>query len=170
MKPKVKSFYHTETYTWTHLVICTNTNNAILIDPVLDYNAINANTSTNFTDSILRYIGDHNILLKYVFETHAHADHISSAAYIKGRLNTATVIGKGITDVQKTFKQVFNLDANFKVDGSQFSLLLHDGEKVSFGDCQVQAMHTPGHTNDSMSYIIGDYVFIGDTLFSPDYG
>jgi glyoxylase-like metal-dependent hydrolase (beta-lactamase superfamily II) len=170
LKPKVKSFYHSDTYTWTHLVICTNTNSAVLIDPVLDYNAINANTSTDFTDSILRYISDHDISLEYVFETHAHADHISSAAYIQDRLNTATVIGQGIIDVQKTFKQIFNLDADFKADGSQFSLLLHDGERVNFGDCQIQVMHTPGHTNDSMSYIIGEYVFIGDTLFSPDYG
>ena len=170
MNPKVKSFFHTSTYTWTHLVICQNKNTAILIDPVLDYCANNANTSSQFTDNILDYIEAKQIELKYVVETHAHADHLTSAHYIQQKMMVQTVIGEGITSVQQTFKKVFSLGNNFQTNGNQFNLLLKDKDIVKFGNCQMTAMHTPGHTNDSMSYIIGDYVFIGDTLFSPDYG
>jgi glyoxylase-like metal-dependent hydrolase (beta-lactamase superfamily II) len=170
LNSKVKSFFHTPTYTWTHLVTCQDKNIAVLIDPVLDYCANNANTSTQFTDNILDYIEVNHITLKYVLETHAHADHLTSADYIRQKMETQTLIGAGITSVQQTFKKIFNLDNNFQINGSQFNLLLKDKDTIKFGNCQMKVMHTPGHTNDSMSYIIGDNVFIGDTLFSPDYG
>ena len=170
LKLKVKSFYHEYTYTWTHLVVCKNTKEAVLIDPVLDYNPNNANTSTVFIDRVLGYISQRNIKLSHIIETHAHADHLTSAQYIKSKIDAQTVIGHNISSVQSFFKKVFNFDSSFKVDGSQFDKLLKHKEGLKFGDCEILAMHTPGHTDDSMSYIIGDCAFIGDTLFSPDYG
>ncbi len=170
MKTKVKSFYHHDTSTWTHLAICEDTKVAILIDPVLDYTAHNAMTSTEFSDNILDYIKGHNITLKYIIETHAHADHLTSAAYIQDKSDARIVIGEEITGVQETFKKIFNLGDDFKTNGSQFAILLMDKDVLTFGNCQLQAIHTPGHTDDSMSYIVDDIIFIGDTLFSPDYG
>lgn len=170
MNHKVKSFYHEYTYTWTHLVICNTTNHAVLIDPVLDYNPNNANTSTEFIDGILAYISKKNIHLKYVIETHAHADHLTSAVHVHNKTDADIAIGENILSVQKTFKKIFNFGDEFQADGSQFNQLLKDKDIVVFGECQIHAMHTPGHTDDSMSYMVGDSVFIGDTLFSPDYG
>lgn len=170
MNPLVKSFFHHDTYTWTHLVICKTTNIAVLIDPVLDYNANNANTSTEFTDTILSHINKKNITLKYILETHVHADHLTSATYIKEKLNAKTIIGQEVIGIQKVFKKIFNLGAEFETNASQFSMTIADNEIVYFGDCELIALSTPGHTNDSMSYKVGKCVFIGDTLFSPDYG
>lgn len=170
MNPLVKSFFHHGTYTWTHLVICKTTNIAVLIDPVLDYNANNANTSTESTDTILSYINKKKITLKYILETHVHADHLTSATYIKNKLNAKTIIGQEVIGIQKVFKKIFNLGTEFKTNASQFSMTIADNEIVSFGDCDLIALSTPGHTNDSMSYKVGECVFIGDTLFSPDYG
>ena len=170
MNHKVKSFYHDNTYTWTHLVICNKTNCAVLIDPVLDYNPNNANTSTEFIDKILFYISSKKLQLKNVMETHAHADHLSSAIYVNTKTGAKITIGSGIVGVQKTFKNIFNFGEDFRVDGSQFHQLVKNDDIINFGECQLKAMHTPGHTDDSMSYIVGNSVFIGDTLFSPDYG
>ena len=170
MNPKVKSFYHKQTFTWTHVVSCPNTKKTVIVDPVLDYNPNNANTSTQSSDDILMYIKDESLHLMYVLETHAHADHISSAAYILSKTGAAVAIGKQIQSVQATFKDIFNFDDSFKTDGSQFQRLLDDGDSIELGDSVIEVMHTPGHTNDSMSFIVGDCVFIGDTLFSPDYG
>lgn len=170
MNPQIKSFYHQPTYTWTHIVSCPESKKAILIDPVLDYEANNARISTVFTDSIVSYMQQHNLELQLVLETHAHADHISSASYLQKKLACKIGIGKEITSVQESFKQIFNLAEDFKTDGSQFNVLVSDGDEICFGSCRLQAFRTPGHTNDSMSYQVGNCVFIGDTLFSPDYG
>jgi glyoxylase-like metal-dependent hydrolase (beta-lactamase superfamily II) len=143
---------------------------AVIIDPVLDYSANNANTKTTFTDTILDYIERNKIKLKYILETHAHADHLSSAAYIQKKLSAEILIGEGIVNVQETFKHIYNLGTEFKANGKQFNALLADKQVIKFGTCELMAVHTPGHTNDSMSYVVGDCVFIGDTLFAPDYG
>jgi len=137
---------------------------------VLDYTAQNATISTEFTDIILSYIKSNKVTLKYIIETHAHADHLTSAAYVQDKLNAKIVIGEEIIGVQETFKKIFNLSDDFKTNGSQFTVLLMDNDVLTFGNCQLRAIHTPGHTGDSMSYIIDDIIFIGDTLFSPDYG
>jgi len=170
LNPKVKSFYHQDTFTWTHVVSCPKTGITAIIDPVLDYNARNANTSTDSIDAILNYIKQNNLSLEYVLETHAHADHITSAAYIVQQLKVKVAIGKQIQSVQETFKGIFNLGDSFKTDGSQFNQLLNGGDEVIVGELNIKVMHTPGHTNDSMTFICADCVFIGDTLFSPDYG
>jgi glyoxylase-like metal-dependent hydrolase (beta-lactamase superfamily II) len=170
MKIKVESYYHKSSYTWTHLVICQETNSAVLIDPVLDYSTSNSAISTDFIDGILEDIREHKLQLHYVLETHIHADHLTAAAYIKNKLGTKTLIGKDVVKVQETFKKVFNLDESFTPNGLQFNALLSDKEIIKFGNCELMALSTPGHTLDSMSYIVGNNVFIGDTLFSPDYG
>jgi glyoxylase-like metal-dependent hydrolase (beta-lactamase superfamily II) len=170
MKTKVESYYHKSSHTWTHLVICLETNSAILIDPVLDYSACSSSTSSEFIDNIIHDISKAKLQLHYVLETHIHADHLTAAAYIKSKLGTKTFIGKNVIKVQETFKKVFNLNKDFVANGLQFNRLLSDKEKIKFGNCELTALSTPGHTLDSMSYIVGNNVFIGDTLFSPDYG
>jgi glyoxylase-like metal-dependent hydrolase (beta-lactamase superfamily II) len=170
MKIKVESYYHKSSYTWTHLVICIETNSAVLIDPVLDYSLSNSTISTDFIDNILNDIREYKCQIHYVLETHIHADHLTAAAYIKSKLGTKTLIGKNVIKVQETFKKVFNLDEEFIPNGLQFNALLSDKEIIKFGNCELMAISTPGHTIDSMSYIVGTNVFIGDTLFSPDYG
>lgn len=152
------------------MVICNKTKCAVLIDPVLDYNPNNANTSTEFIDKILIYISTNDIQLKHVIETHAHADHLTSATHVQLKTGAKLSIGDRIIGVQKTFKNIFNFGEEFVTDGSQFDELLKGDDVLTFGDCNIRAMNTPGHTDDSMSYIVGDCVFIGDTLFSPDYG
>lgn len=170
MSAKVKSFFHQDTNTWSHLVICQKSQKAILIDPVLDYSANNARTASTSVDVILNYVSTQKIKLEHILETHAHADHITASAYIKDKLPVKILIGKGIINVQKTFNKIFNYSEKFISNGHQFDDLLEDAQIIPFGSCEVLTMHTPGHTNDSMTYIVGDAVFIGDTLFAPDYG
>jgi glyoxylase-like metal-dependent hydrolase (beta-lactamase superfamily II) len=136
----------------------------------LDYNSHNANTSTHSTDEVLHYLRAKKLILHYVLETHAHADHLTSAAYIRKKTKAQVAIGTQIQSVQETFKEIFNFDDSLQIDGSQFDTLLKEGDEIALGQCQIKVMHTPGHTNDSMAFICGDCVFIGDTLFSPDYG
>ncbi len=168
--PLVKSFYHQETCTWTHAVSCPIKKTAAIIDPVLDYNANNGNTSTQFVDKVLAYLENKKMQLKYVLETHAHADHITAAAYIADKIEIKVAIGEQIQSVQKTFKSIFNFDDAFKTDGSQFHALLNHGDELKLGECMISILYTPGHTNDSITFIAGESVFVGDTLFSPGYG
>lgn len=170
MPAKVKSFFHHDTNTWSHLVICQKSQQAILIDPVLDYSADNARTSSKSIEVILDYVSVNKIKLETILETHAHADHITASAYIKDKFPVKVFIGKGIVNVQKTFKKIFNFGDEFISNGHQFDDLLNDKQVINFGSCEMLAIHTPGHTNDSMTYVVGDAVFIGDTLFAPDYG
>ncbi len=149
---------------------CPETKTAAIIDPVLDYNPNNANTTTGSIDKILDYLNQKGLSLHYILETHAHADHLTSAAYISKKTKAQVAIGTQIQSVQETFKEIFNFDDSLQIDGSQFDTLLKEGDEIALGQCQIKVMHTPGHTSDSMTFICGDCVFIGDTLFSPDYG
>jgi len=169
-KPIVKTFFDEATNTATHIVIDTNTNQACIFDPVLDYDASAGRTSTHSADQILTYIGHENLDVKYIIETHVHADHLSGAPYLKTKLFADIVIGAHITDVQKKFGPIYGIESQFSTDGSQFDRLMSDEESLSLGEMSIRAIHTPGHTPACTSYLIGDAVFVGDTMFMPDYG
>ncbi len=127
-------------------------------------------TDTTPADVLIAYIADHSLSLEWVLETHAHADHLSGAQYIRSRLGGAVAIGEGIRQVQAHFGEVFNLGGAFKADGSEFDHLFSHGDRFEVGDLEGEVIGTPGHTNDSVSYRFGPDVFVGDSLFMPDYG
>jgi len=169
-KPIVKSFFDPDTNTITHVVHEKVSREAMIFDPVLDYCAASGRTNTKSADVLIEYIKSTGLTTKYIIETHAHADHLSSAPYLKEKLGGQTMIGADIDAVQKVFGKVFNAGKAFATDGSQFDTLPKDGDTFMLGDLNVTAIHTPGHTPACMSYHIGDAVFVGDTLFMPDFG
>lgn len=166
----VDTFYDAATYTLTYLVYDDKTKDAIIIDSVRDYEPLASKVSWESAQKILRYIEDKNLKVHYALETHAHADHLSGAPFFREKLGAQIVIGKPITLVQETFKGVFDLDASFPTDGSQFDVLLGDGDMLQAGSILIKALSTPGHTPACMSYVIDDAVFTGDALFMPDSG
>lgn len=168
--PRIHSFHHKETGTWSYVVVDPATRTAVIIDPVLDYDAKSGRTSTASADLLIDTVLENTCQLAWILETHAHADHLSAAPHIKNNLGGRIAIGRGITHVQKVFKPIFNLDADFATDGSQFDYLFESDEAFSVGNIQARVVATPGHTNDSVSYLIGDAVFVGDSLFMPDGG
>ncbi|PHS76574.1 MAG: MBL fold metallo-hydrolase [Robiginitomaculum sp.] len=169
-KPIVKSFFDPDTNTITHVVHEEVSREAMIFDPVLDYCAASGRTNTKSADVLIEYIKSTDLTTKYIIETHAHADHLSSAPYLKEKLGGQTMIGADIDAVQKVFGKVFNAGKTFATNGSQFDVLPADGDTFMLGDLKVTAIHTPGHTPACMSYHIGDAVFVGDTLFMPDFG
>ncbi|PHS40173.1 MAG: MBL fold metallo-hydrolase [Robiginitomaculum sp.] len=168
--PNVKSFFDPATNTITHIAYDTASKQAIILDPVLDYCEASGRTHTAAADQVIKFIQHNGLQTKYIIETHAHADHLSSAPYLKEKLGGKTVIGAHIDAVQKVFGSVFNAEDEFATDGSQFDILVHDGQEFTLGNIKVTAIHTPGHTPACMSWLIGDAVFVGDTLFMPDFG
>jgi glyoxylase-like metal-dependent hydrolase (beta-lactamase superfamily II) len=146
------------------------TRRAAVIDPVLDYEPNSARTATSFAEGIEGYVRSSGLTVDWLIETHAHADHLSAAPFLKQRLGGKTVIGFNIGVVQKTFKAIFNAEPSFATDGSQFDVLTKDGDELKLGTLAIAAMHTPGHTPACMTYVVGDAVFVGDTIFMPDYG
>ena len=167
--PEVKGFFDQATYTITYVVKDPSSQHCAIIDPVLDYDPKSGRTSTTSADEVIEYIEANNLEVDWILETHAHADHISGARYLKEKYACPIAIGAAITTVQETFKKVFNLH-DFEADGSQFDKLFNDGDEIPIGNISGQAIHTPGHTPACLSYVIGDAVFVGDTLFMPDYG
>jgi len=168
--PLVHSFHHKETGTWSYIVSDPATRVAAIIDPVLDYDAKSGRTDTNSVQKLIDAALENSYRIEWILETHAHADHISAAPFVKKNLGGRIAIGKGIAHVQKTFKPIFNLDENFATDGSQFDHLFESDEVFSIGELLARVIPTPGHTNDSVSYLVGDAVFVGDSLFMPDGG
>lgn len=168
--PVIHSFYHRETGTWSYVVADPATRVAAIIDPVLDYDAKSGRTSTTSVQQLIDTTLENTYRLEWILETHAHADHLSAAPFIKKNLGGRVAIGRGITQVQKTFKPIFNLDEDFSTDGSQFDHLFGNDENFSIGELEARVIPTPGHTNDSVSYLIGDAIFVGDSLFMPDGG
>ncbi len=168
--PEVRSLYHGPTHTWTHLAWDPSTRCALIVDPVLDYDAASGRTGTGSATVLADMIGQESLDLKWILETHAHADHLSAAAWLKSELGSPVVIGAGIRGIQTRFRRVFNLGEAFPTDGRQFDRLVEDGDRLALGDLEVAVLHTPGHTDDSVTYVLGDAAFVGDTLFAPDYG
>lgn len=171
MQPQVRiqAFFDEPTSTVTYLVWDPATRQAAVIDPVLDYDHRSGKASTASADRVLDAARADDLTIAWVLETHAHADHLSAAPYIRQRTNARVAIGEHIRDVQTIFRPVFNLD-DVSGDGSEFDRLLKDGETLQIGQLTVEVLHTPGHTPACVSYRIGDAVFVGDTLFMPDYG
>ncbi|MGI9383385.1 MAG: MBL fold metallo-hydrolase [Methyloligellaceae bacterium] len=166
----VRGFYDPATATVSYVVADPATNRAAIIDPVLDYDPKSGRTSTASADALIDAVKADGLTVDWLLETHAHADHLSAAPYLKDSLGGTIAIGEHITTVQSTFKQLFNAEPAFASDGSQFDRLLADGEVFRIGGLEARVMHTPGHTPACLTYLIGDAVFVGDTLFMPDYG
>ncbi|MFO0763209.1 MAG: MBL fold metallo-hydrolase, partial [Byssovorax sp.] len=167
---EIRPFFDAITYTLTYLVFDPRTKDAVVIDPVLDYDPLGSSTSTASADAVSKVIEEEKLCLRYVLETHAHADHLSSSQLLKRRHGARVAIGARITEVQQTFKGVFDLPDDFPTDGSQFDRLLADGEKVEAGSLLIEVIATPGHTPACVTYKIGDAIFTGDAIFIEDYG
>lgn len=168
--PEVRTFFDPATFTATHVVWDAATLKAAVVDSVLDFDQPSGRTSTASADQVIAFVKEHGLTVEWLLETHAHADHLSAAPYLKERIGGAIAIGEAIRTVQGVFAKVFNEPASFATDGSQFDRLLTDGEVVMLGELELTALHVPGHTPACMAYVVGDAVFVGDTLFMPDYG
>ncbi len=166
----VHSVFDEVTFTATHVVSDLATHKAAIIDSVLDFDPASGRTSHASADQVIAYVEAEGLEIEWLFETHAHADHLSAAPYLRERLGGTLAIGRDILTVQSTFGAIFNEGLNFARDGSQFDRLLADGERFRLGSLEGIALHVPGHTPADMAYVIGDVAFVGDTLFMPDYG
>ena len=167
---EIRPFFDPATYTLTYLVWDPQTKDAIVIDPVLDYDPLASQTSTESADQLGAAIHELGLRLRWVLETHAHADHLSSSQLLAKRFEVPVAIGRRITEVQQTFKHIFDLGEDFATDGSQFDKLLDDGEVLEAGSLRIEVIFTPGHTPACVTYKIEDAVFTGDALFMDDYG
>ena len=170
MTPIVKSFFDPATWTISHVVHEKEGGACAIIDAVLDYDARSGRTRTTSADKLAAFVQENKLQVAWILETHAHADHLSAAHYLRGKLGGKIAIGAAITQVQTTFKRIFNLEPGFQTDGRQFDRLLQDGETLAIGALQIRALSVPGHTPACMAYLTGDAVFVGDTLFMPDVG
>ncbi len=170
MTPEVKAFFDEPTNTVSYVVKDPNSQHCAILDSVLDFDPKSGRTSTASADDIISYVQENDLKVEWILETHAHADHLSAAPYLKKKLGGTTGVGAHIKDVQDVFAKVFNVEKGFQTDGSQFEHLFEDGEEFAVGGITIKAMHTPGHTPACMTYVAGDAAFVGDTLFMPDYG
>jgi glyoxylase-like metal-dependent hydrolase (beta-lactamase superfamily II) len=168
--PIVQSFFDEETFTASYVVHDPATRQAAIVDSVLDFDQPSGRTSTGSADAIIAYVKEQGLTVQWLLETHAHADHLSAAPYLQEQLGGRLAIGSDILTVQNMFGKVFNEGTEFARDGSQFDHLFSDGDSFALGDIQAVALHVPGHTPADMAYVIGDAIFVGDTMFMPDYG
>ena len=166
---KITPFYEDQSGTWTYLLTVPESQAAAIIDPVWVYNPVNGFADFSFMDRVLDIAKQEGCRIDWVLETHAHADHLTAAGEIRKRTGARIACGKGICSVQETFARVFNIP-EVAINGSQFDLLLAEGDILPVGDLEVRVMETPGHTNDSVTYLADDAAFIGDTLFTPEFG
>jgi glyoxylase-like metal-dependent hydrolase (beta-lactamase superfamily II) len=169
MSATIQAFFDEPTNTVSYLLADAATGCAAVIDPVLDYDHRTGKASTKSVGAILKAAADGGFQIDWVLETHAHADHLSGAPYLKLKTGAKVGIGEHIRDVQKIFRPVFNA-TDIKCDGSEFDRLFKDGERFTVGALEVEVLHVPGHTPADVAYKVGDSVFVGDTLFMPDYG
>jgi glyoxylase-like metal-dependent hydrolase (beta-lactamase superfamily II) len=170
MNPKVDSFFHEGSNTICHVVREPAGRHGAIIDAALDFDQAAGRTRTEFADRIVAFVRAQGLEIDWILETHAHADHLSAAPYLKAQLGGRIGIGEHITDVQRLFKDLFNVERTFNTDGSQFDHLFHEGERFTVGALAGHVLYTPGHTPACITYVIGDAAFVGDTLFMPDGG
>jgi glyoxylase-like metal-dependent hydrolase (beta-lactamase superfamily II) len=168
-QPQIQAFFDEATFTVSYLVADPETRDAAVIDPVMDFDIASGEADTRSADRMLTFAQEQGWRIVLVLETHAHADHLSAAPYIKAKTGAPIGIGEHIRDVQKIFRPVFGLD-ELRTDGSDFDRLFRDGERFSVGALRFSVMHVPGHTPADIAYLVGDAAFVGDTLFMPDYG
>jgi len=168
--PQVQAFHDKDTGTFSYVVYDHDGGMAAIIDPVLDYDAAAARTSTRSADALLTFVQGKLLTVAWLLETHAHADHLSAAGYLADALKAPVAIGQGIVEVQRRFKELFGLGDAFVADGSQFDRLFADGDTFNIGALEGRVIATPGHTDDSLTYVIGNAAFIGDTMFASDTG
>lgn len=169
-RPVVKSFFDEATFTVSHVVRDPGSRAAAIIDSVLDYDPATGRTANTSADALIDYVKSEDLEVRWLLETHAHADHLSAAPYLQERLGGQLAIGHEILTVQDVFGKIFNEGTEFRRDGSQFDQLFNDGDRFSIGGLEATVLHVPGHTPACLAYVIGDAVFPGDTLFMPDYG
>lgn len=167
----VTPFFHADSWTWSHVVADPRSRQAAIIDPVLDFDAKSGRTSMTSAQQLVDHVRAQSLEVRWLLETHAHADHLSAGHWLKSQYPQAKLaIGEGIRKVQKTFRPIFNLGEHFPIDGSQFDHLFADGERFTLGGIEAEVIAVPGHTNDSVAFRIGDALFVGDSIFMPDGG
>jgi len=167
--PMIDAFFDEATFTVTYLVSDPAARRATIIDPVRDYDHRSGKLSAVSADRVLAKAAERGVTVDWILETHAHADHLTAAPHLKAKTGAKVVIGEHIREVQKIFKKVFNAP-DVSEDGREFDRLVGDGERLALGTLQIEVMHLPGHTPADVGYRIGDAVFVGDTIFMPDYG
>lgn len=168
--PHVEAFFDEATFTVSYVVHDPVTKDAAIIDSVLDFDQPSGRTSYESADAIVAFVKERGLTVSWLLETHAHADHLSAAPYLQEKLGGKLAIGAEIIAVQKVFGTIFNEGTRFARDGSQFDRLLVDGDMLMIGEIPLIALHVPGHTPADMAFVVGDAVFVGDTIFMPDYG
>lgn len=167
---KIQEFYDEATSTLTYVVIDEAARQAVVIDPVLDYDPKSARIRETSAERVAAFLDSEKLAVAYVIDTHAHADHMTALPFFRARYGAKSVTGAGVGAVQAKFREIYNLGDDFPVDGRQFDVLLDEGDSLEFGSLRVNALHTPGHTPAHMSWQVDDALFVGDTLFMPDYG
>ena len=169
-KPLVKAFFDQGTWTFTYVVYEKPHTPCVVIDSVLNYDPKSGRTKTKSADEVIAFVKEQGLTVDWILETHAHADHLSAAPYIQKQLGGKIAIGSHIQDVQKVFKGIFNLENEFPTNGSQFDYLIEEGQDIYAGNLTIHPLFVPGHTPACMAYVIGDAIFVGDTIFMPDVG
>lgn len=170
MQPNIQAFFDSATWTVSYVVFDEPGGHCAIIDPVLDYDPKAGRTKNTSADKLIEFVQSERLTVDWILETHAHADHLSSADYLKSKLGGKTAIGDHIPSVQRVFKQLFNMEDSFNPDGSQFDHLFADGDTFEVGRLQGKVLFVPGHTPADLAYQFADAIFIGDTMFMPDVG
>ncbi|HRQ05490.1 MAG TPA: MBL fold metallo-hydrolase [Nitrosomonas halophila] len=170
MQPNIQAFFDSATWTVSYVVFDEPGGHCAIIDPVLDYDPKAGRTKNTSADKLIEFVQSERLTVDWILETHAHADHLSSADYLKSKLGGKTAIGDHIPNVQRVFKQLFNMEDSFNPDGSQFDHLFADGDTFEVGRLQGKVLFVPGHTPADLAYQFADAIFIGDTMFMPDVG
>lgn len=168
--PTVKTFFDEDTFTATYVVSDDGAKRCAIIDSVLDFDPKSGRTATTSADAVVAYVREAGLTVDWLLETHIHADHLTAAPTLKSQVGGTTAIGEHICTVQKTFGGIFNAEKGFATDGSQFDHIFRDGDTFMVGGIEGKVLHTPGHTPACLSYLIGDALFVGDTVFMPDFG
>jgi glyoxylase-like metal-dependent hydrolase (beta-lactamase superfamily II) len=170
MTPEIEAFFHEPTNTVCYIVACPETKVCAIVDSCLDYDMAAGRTATTHADGVIAYIADHGLTVEWILESHVHADHLSAAPYLRDQVGGKVAIGARITEVQHTFGDIYNAEQGFKRDGSQFDHLFQDSEEFKIGALTAEYLSTPGHTPACGSYRVEENIFVGDTMFMPDFG